>query len=89
MQFKVNVECTPEEARSFLGLPDLSPIHARYIKAVLDTMEGQTNLEQMEKMFRQISPLGDAGLKLFSSMMDMSLGSMAGGAGGSGKKKSD
>ena len=23
MKFTVNVECTPEEARSFLGLPDL------------------------------------------------------------------
>jgi hypothetical protein len=80
MEFKVNVECTPEEARTFLGLPDLSPIHQRYIQAVLDTMDGQASLEQMDKMFRQLSPLGDAGLKLFSSMMDLSLGSMAGGA---------
>ncbi len=87
MQFTVNVDCTPEEARSFLGLPDLSPIHSRYIKAVLDTMEGQTSLEQMEKMFRQVSPLGDAGLKLFSSMMDLSLGSMAGASGSAGKKQ--
>jgi hypothetical protein len=84
MQFNVNVECTPEEARTFLGLPDLSPIHARYIQAVLDTFDGQASLEQMDKMFRQISPLGDAGLKLFSSMMDLSLNSMTGGS-----KKSD
>ena len=27
MKFQVDVECTPEEARGFLGLPDLKPIH--------------------------------------------------------------
>ncbi|WP_443969795.1 DUF6489 family protein [Sphingobium sp. CR28] len=85
MQFNVKVECTPEEARAFLGLPDLSPIHARYIQAVLDTMDGQASLEQMQKMFSQLSPLGDASLKLFSSMMDMSLGSLSPGS----TKKSD
>lgn len=86
MQFNVNVDCTPEEARAFLGLPDLSPIHQHYIQAILDSFDGQTNIEQMQKLFGQISPLGDAGLKLFSSMMDLSLGSMKGG---SSTKKSD
>jgi len=73
MKFNVDVQCTPEEARSFLGLPDLKPIHDLYIKSVLDTMSGHTNLEQMERMFRSMSPLGDAGMKLFSSMMDIGM----------------
>ena len=81
MQVNVNVECTPEEARTFLGLPDLKPIHDRYMQMVMDTMNGQTSLEQVEKMFRQLSPLGDAGLKMFSNMMDISMGA-------SGAKKS-
>ncbi|MCW2363478.1 MULTISPECIES: DUF6489 family protein [Sphingobium] len=87
MKFKVDVECTPEEARSFLGLPDLKPIHDLYIQAVLDTMSGQTNLEQMERMFRSMSPLGDAGMKLFSSLMDIGMG--AAGAGSPSKSKND
>lgn len=74
MKFTVDVDCTPEEARSFLGLPDLTPIHDHYIKAVMDTMSGQTNLEQMEKMFKSMSPFGDAGMKLFSSLMDIGIG---------------
>jgi hypothetical protein len=85
MKFTIDVECTPEEARSFLGLPDLKPIHDLYIQAVLDTMSGQTNLEQMERMFRSMSPLGDAGMKLFSSMMDIGMGA-AGAASGTSKK---
>ena len=30
MKCTVNVECTPEEARTFLGLPDLQPLQARF-----------------------------------------------------------
>ncbi len=86
MKFTVDVDCTPAEARSFLGLPDLTPIHDHYIKAVMDTMSGQTNLEQMEKMFKSMSPFGDAGMKLFSSLMDIGIGA-AGGGGSAGPKK--
>ncbi|MBN8830032.1 MAG: hypothetical protein J0G94_05235 [Sphingomonadales bacterium] len=78
MKFNVDVECTPEEARTFLGLPDMKPIHDLYIQAVMDAMSGQTNLEQMERMFRSLSPLGDAGMKLFSSLMDLGISAASG-----------
>jgi hypothetical protein len=87
MKFTVDVECTPEEARAFLGLPDMKPIHDMYLQAVTDTMSGQTNLEQMERMFRGLSPLGDAGMKLFSSFMDIGINAASGG--GAGSKKED
>src|ERR1700712_2838966 len=31
MKVTVDVDCTPEEARRFLGLPDLSPVHDAYV----------------------------------------------------------
>jgi hypothetical protein len=31
MKVTVDVDCTPEEARRFLGLPDLSPVHQVYV----------------------------------------------------------
>lgn len=77
MQFKVNVDCTPEEARAFLGLPDLKPVHDHYVQAVVDAMAGQTSVEQMERLFKGLSPLGDAGMKLFSNMMDIGMAGMA------------
>lgn len=86
MKFTVDVDCTPEEARAFLGLPDMKPIHDHYIQAVMDAMSGQTNLEQMERMFRSMSPMGDAGMKLFSSLMDIGINAAGGGA--SAKKDS-
>ena len=32
MKIKVDVDCTPEEARRFLGLPDLTPVHEAYVE---------------------------------------------------------
>jgi len=34
MKIKVDIDCTPEEARTFLGLPDVQPMQ----QAVLDDM---------------------------------------------------
>lgn len=84
MKFTVDVECTPEEARSFLGLPDMTRIHDLYIQSVMDAMSGQTNVEQMQRLVQTLSPLGDAGLKLFSNLMELGIGA----TGGAAKKKS-
>jgi hypothetical protein len=69
----VNFDCTPEEARNFLGLPDVSPIHDKYVQTMLDTMDGSNSVEQMENLFRSFSPMGDAGVRLFKQVMDMGM----------------
>lgn len=83
MKVTVDVECTPEEARTFLGLPDVSPIHDKYVQTMLETMDGTVNLDQMENLFRSFSPMGDAGMRLFKQMMDLGIsGSGMGNIGG-------
>src|SRR3546814_7582104 len=67
MKVTINFDCTAEEARTFLGLPDVSPLNEKYVQATLNTMEGATNLEQMDKLLRSFSPLGEAGMRLFRS----------------------
>lgn len=73
MKITVDVDCTPAEARAFLGLPDVTPIHDKYIKTMLDSFDGIASVEQMESMFKSFSPLGDAGMRLFKQMMDIGL----------------
>ena len=41
MKINVEVDCTPEEARRFMGLPDLSPVHDRYIAMMMEAIEKQ------------------------------------------------
>ena len=38
MKLNVEVDCTPEEARRFLGLPDLTPVHEKYVTSLMETM---------------------------------------------------
>ncbi|WP_253342343.1 DUF6489 family protein [Sphingobium sp. OAS761] len=80
MKVTVDVDCSPAEARAFLGLPDVSPIHDKYVKTVLDSLEGTINVEQMETLFKSFSPLGDAGMRLFQQMMNIGLSGMGGGS---------
>ncbi len=84
MKITANVDCTPEEARSFLGLPDLSPIHEKYVESVMSAMDGAGSLEQMDKMIRAFAPMGDASMRLFQQLMDIGLS----GTGGSSSNKS-
>lgn len=84
MKVSVDVDCTPAEARAFLGLPDLTPIHDKYIETVLQTFDGKGGLEQMESMMKSMSPMGDAGMRVFKQIMDMGL---AAGGLGTGKDK--
>ena len=83
---KVNVEfdCTPEEARRLLGLPDVSKANEAYGEAVAKMMEGAGSLDQLQEMAKQIAPMGEMGLKMFQQLMT-SGASMAMG----GKNKTD
>jgi hypothetical protein len=76
MKVSLDVDCTPAEARAFLGLPDVTPIHDKYVMTVLDSIDGVTNIEQIETMMKGFAPMGDAGMKLFKQMMDIGLSGM-------------
>lgn len=41
MKFEVEIEATPAEARAFLGLPDLTPLHEAWVERMKAfTIEG-------------------------------------------------
>lgn len=67
MKVTINVDCTPEEARTFMGLPDVTKAQ----KAVVDEWQRQA-LEAMSSMDPQT---------LFKAWMPGALGSMGGGSG--------
>lgn len=79
MKINLEVDCTPEEARRFLGLPDVTKANEVYVDALTKAMQGTGSLEQLQAMTRQIAPMGEFGLKMFQQFME-------GGLGGKGKK---
>lgn len=71
MKVNVEVDCTPEEARRFLGLPDVSKANEAYVDAVLKAMQGVGNIDQLHAMSRQLAPMGELGMSLFKQFMDI------------------
>ncbi|NWG53967.1 MAG: hypothetical protein HXY28_09630 [Hydrogenophilaceae bacterium] len=71
MKFTVNVECSPEEARRFIGLPDVTPINELMVQEMGKRMEKNLALMAPETMMSSWMSIGtqaqDAFLKLMTS----------------------
>lgn len=70
MKVTIEADCTPEEARRLMGLPDLTPLHDRYIAMMQETMEGGIRPELLENMVRNWSPMGEAGMAFWRRLFE-------------------
>ena len=76
MKVTVDVDCTPEEARRFLGLPDLSPVHAAYVERMQKAV-GEGALpgpEAFADMMKAWGPMNEAGMNMWRQMLDQMSG---------------
>lgn len=67
MKITVDVDCTPEEARSFLGLPDVRPMQERLMQEIQDRVSASLRAMQPDEMLRLWMP---ANLKNVENMFD-------------------
>lgn len=72
MKVHLEIDCTPEEARRAMGLPDLSPVHERYVAMLQEAMSGQVKPEAIETMMRSWAPMGEAGMAMWRRLFDAS-----------------
>jgi hypothetical protein len=90
MKVHVEIECTPEEARRFMGLPDVDKANKVYVDAVAKAMSGVSNTEQLQEYAKNLAPMGQFGLKMFQNFMESGNAFTGDGKnGGGGKRKSD
>lgn len=61
MKITFDIDCTPEEARRLMGLPDMSPIHDLYLDKVKRSVEEGITPDMIETMVRTWNPMGEAG----------------------------
>jgi len=83
MKVNVEVDCTPDEARRFLGLPDVSEANKAYVDGIAKVMQGAGNAEQLQEYAKSLAPMGQMGLKLFQQFLESGGGF---GANSPGKK---
>ena len=80
MKVNVEIDCTPEEARRFLGLPDVTKANDVYVDAIAKAMKGVGSVDQLQDYARQLAPMGQMGLKLFQQFMESGAAMSGGGA---------
>ena len=74
MKVTVDVDCTPEEARRFLGLPDLTPVHDAYVESLRKMMADGVTSDSMAEMMKAWGPMSEAGLGLWKQMFEQASG---------------
>ena len=86
MKVNIEIDCTPEEARSFMGLPDVSKANSVYVDTMAKAMKGVSNPDQLQELAKTMAPMGQVGLKMFQNFVE---GSLAAGAMRNAKKDDD
>ncbi|MFN2259511.1 MAG: DUF6489 family protein [Parasphingopyxis sp.] len=77
MKITVDVDCTPEEARRFLGLPDLAPLHDIYLDKMKQAMDQGVGPEMLEGLMKSWGPMSEAGLSFWNRFFDQMGGGQA------------
>ena len=72
MKVKIDIDCTPAEARAFFGLPDLEPLQA----AMMDKMREHMAAMDPADLMKQWMP---AGTESWQRMQEAFMGAFAGG----------
>lgn len=65
MKISIDIDCTPEEARAFLGLPDVAPMQAWMMQQVQDRISASLGSMGMDEIMKMWMPLGVAGMDQF------------------------
>lgn len=86
MKIHVEIDCTPDEARTFLGLPDVGKANEVYVDAIGKAMKGAANIDQLQDFAKGLAPMGQIGMKLFQQFVE---GGSAFAAASSKKKSKD
>ena len=87
MKVNIEIDCTPEEARSFMGLPDVTEANNAYVDNITKAMKGVSSPDQLQEYAQALAPMGQMGLKMFQNFVEN--GMRAGTMGGSSRSKKD
>jgi hypothetical protein len=78
MKISIDIDCTPEEARHFLGLPDVKPMQDALMQQLQDRMSANLNAMEPETMLKTWLPASIQGFeqiqKAFWSQMAAAMG---------------
>jgi hypothetical protein len=75
MNVKVEVECTPAEARAFLGLPDVTSLNDHLVKEMKARMDANMAMIAPEELIKTWMAFGGEASQQFMKLMGSAIGS--------------
>jgi hypothetical protein len=63
MKVHIDIDCTPQEARAFFGLPDLAPLHEAVMAQLQEQMLKALSGMDPEALLKTWMPLGLQGME--------------------------
>ena len=83
MKVHIDIDCSAEEARRVLGLPDLQPMQDAVMKEMQDRLIGAMRAMDPETLWKQWMPTGSQGFDQLREFWS----NLAGAAGSEGGKR--
>ena len=77
MKVTVDVDCTPEEARRLMGLPDLTAVHEAYVEKMRKTVSEGVGPEQFTELLKNWGPMSESAFNVWKVMFDQMSGGNA------------
>lgn len=80
MKAKLEVDCTPAEARAFLGLPDVSTLNEHMVREIKSRMDANLSMVAPEELMRNWMSFGGQASEHFMKLMTAAASGVRAGA---------
>lgn len=70
MKMTIEVDCTPEEARRFMGLPDVSGLNDHLVGEMTKRVDANINLLAPEEFMKNWMAFGNGAQEQFRKLME-------------------
>jgi hypothetical protein len=79
MKITIEVDCTPAEARAYMGLPDVEPLQAEVMGEVQRRVMQALAMTDPQQLLKNWAPWGAQGMEAFQNIMRAATGSTSSG----------
>ena len=79
MKMTIEIDCTPVEARAFLGLPDVSALNEHLVKEMQNRVDANMAMLAPEELMKNWMAFGAGAQESFRKLMAAAAGAAAGG----------
>jgi hypothetical protein len=70
----IDIDCSPQEARIFMGLPDMTPLNEHLVVKLRESMDENMNAMRPEELLKTWFNMGGQAQEQFMKMMTAAAG---------------